>query len=238
MTTNSLNMARATRASTIEHKDWQWLYKMGAITAFISLLIIPTSIVAFILWPPPQSVLGHFEQFQANSLIGLIGMDLLYLVTNLIIIPTWLAMYVALRRTNESLTAVALAFGFIGIIALIISRPLVEMHTLSTQYALATNEMEQTIPLAAGEAMMALYRGTAFNIHYLLGTLGLLIFAFVMLPSDRFSRRTAYVGIIANLLALGFYLPIIGIAVSIFSVIFYWIWYFLIARQLWPLGKA
>ena len=238
MTTNSINIDTVPSTIFTEKTSWQWLYKAGAITAFISLLIIPISIVAFILWPPPNSVLGHFEQLQANSLIGLIGMDLLYLITNLIIIPTWLAMYIALRRSNESLTAVALALGFIGIIALIISRPLVEMHTLSAQYALATNEIDQTISLAAGEAMMALYRGTAFNIHYLLGTLGLLIFAFVMLPSDRFSRRTAYVGIIANLLALGFYLPIIGIAVSIFSVIFYWIWYFLIARQLWPLGKA
>ncbi len=240
MTTKSIDLssARPSNQAVREEVSWQWLYKIAAIVTYIALLIIPLSIVVYIVWPPPQDVLSHFKQFQENALLGYLGMDLLYFVTNLIIIPTWLAMYVALRRSNESLTAVAITLGIISIIALIISRPLLEMHTLSTQFTLATNEMEQAIYLAAGEAIMTLYRGTAFNIHYLLGTLGLLIFAFVMLSSNVFSQRTAYVGILANLLTLGYYLPVIGIAVSIFSVLFYAIWYFLIARQLWQLGQA
>ena len=87
--------------------------------------------------------------------------------------------------------------------------------------------------------MLAIYSGSAFNIHYVLGTLSLVIVSFVMLRSTVFSRLTAWFGIIANILAFGLYVPQIGIYLSIISVFpFYLIWYILVAVRFFQLGRT
>ena len=56
--------------------------------------------------------------------------------------------------------------------------------------------------------------------------------------SKLFSKLTGYMGILANTLALGLYVPVIGVYISIFSVVFLWIWYILMAIRLFQWGKA
>jgi len=240
MTATAISAAAGKLTSIRECSDssWHWLYKVGSAAAMVSLIIIPISIAVYFIWPPADTVAGHFEAIQNNQLVGLLGMDLLYLLGNLFLIPTWLALYVALRRANESQTAVALTLGLIGTVSLIAGRPILEMVSLSSQYAAAATELERMTYLAAGEAMMAVYHGTAFNAHYVLDTIGLLIFSLVMLQSDVFSRRTAVVGIAANTITLGYYIPVVGVTFSIFSVFFYFAWYLLIARKFWQLSRA
>ena len=238
MTTKSINISPTTQNETITVADprWHWLYWLAGSATAVSLAVIPLSVVAYFLWPPPDTVVGHFAAFEQNWLIGFIGMDLLYLLGNVLLLPAWLGLYVTLRKVDESLTAVALTLGLIAIVALIASRPMLEMQQLSQQYTAATTTAQQTIYLAAGDAMLAIYHGTAFKAHYLLGTIALLIFSFMMLRSDVFSKRTAYMGIAANGVTLGYFIPVVGVYISIFSVLFYAIWYFLITRRFFQLG--
>ena len=75
--------------------------------------------------------------------------------------------------------------------------------------------------------------------HYILGALALLIISIVQLRSDAFSRTTAYLGIMANLLAFGLYVPNIGVYISILSVFpFLTIWLILSARTFLQLGRS
>lgn len=233
-----LSLDKPTAVDTAVDTSWCGLYKLGGATALVSLILIPITIAVYFIWPPPDTVVGHYLNIQESLLVGLLGMDLLYLLSNILLIPTWLALYVALRRTNESLMILAITLGLISIMALIASRPILEMVSLSDRYAAAMTEMEQGIYLAAGEVMMALYQGSAFSAHYILGTSGLLIISFVMLQSELFSKRTAHVGIAANVITLGYYVPAIGVYISIFSVFFYFAWYLMIARQLRQLAAV
>jgi hypothetical protein len=91
--------------------------------------------------------------------------------------------------------------------------------------------------LAAGEAMLAVFNGTAFQLHYVLGSVSLLMISVVMLRSDIFSKPTAYVGMVASVTGLGLYVPTIGVSISILSVVGLWIWYTLIARRFFQLGR-
>ena len=238
MTSTVLNPAKNNKfaANTAVDPAWSGLFKLGSVSALASVILIPITIAVYFIWPPPETVMGHFTQIQERLFVGLLGMDLLYLLGNVLLLPTWLALYAALRPANESWMAVAITLGLISFLALIAGRPILEMVHLSNLYATAATEMERGIYLAAGEAMMALYHGTAFSAHYLLGTVGLLIISFVMLQSNIFNLRTAYVGIAANAITLGFYVPVIGVYISIFSVFFYFAWYLMIARQLWQLS--
>jgi len=57
-----------------------------------------------------------------------------------------------------------------------------------------------------------------------------------MLRSEIFGKRTAYVGIVTNIVVFGLYVPKVGIYISLLSVVGYLIWYILIARRLFQLG--
>jgi hypothetical protein len=216
---------------------WRWLYKAGGVAALLAVAISPIAVVVFLVSPPPETVAGHFALYQSNALLGLLGMDLLYLLANVASLPLVLALYVALRPANESVTLVAATLVLVGIVALIASNPAVEMLSLSERYAAATTDAERSLLLAAGEATVVRQTGTAYHAHYVLGSLGLLVLSVLMLRSDVFGKATATTGILANAIVFGLYVPVIGVYLSLFSVVFYLAWYILIARRLFQLAR-
>ncbi len=217
---------------------WNWLYKVAGMAALITVVLIVVQMIVFILWPPPSTAIAYFNLFQDNALLGLLALDLLYVIDNALLIPILLALYVALRRTNEPFMIIGAALGFVGMAALFASNPAVSMHSLSGQYAAAATEAQRALFLAAGEAMLAVYSGTAYHVSLILGSVALVMISVVMLQSKIFSKATAYMGILANVLALGLYVPKTGIYILLFSVVFLWIWYILITRRLLQLGQV
>jgi hypothetical protein len=217
---------------------WKSLYTIGGAAALIIGIFIPIQIIVFIVSPPPSTVIDYFTLFQSNRILGLLDLDLLLIADTALSVPILLALYVALRRASESLMAIATALGFVAIAAYFASNTAFNMLFLSDQYAAATTDAQRSMFLAAGEAMLAIYQGTAFHINYVFGALALLTISVVMLRSKVFSKVTAYVGVLANVLVFGLYVPTIGITLSILSVVFLLIWYILIARRLFQLGSA
>ena len=229
-----------TVGSSAETADFRWkgLYAVGGAAALIIGVFIPIQIIVFIVSPPPSTVIDYFTLFQSNRILGLLDLDLLLIADTALSIPILLALYVALRRASESLMAIATALGFVGIAAYFASNTAFNMLFLSEQYAAATTDAQRSMFLAAGQAMLAIYQGTAFHVNYVLGALALLTISVVMLRSNVFSKVTAYAGILANVLVFGLYEPTIGIPLSIISVVFLEIWYILIARRLFQLRSA
>jgi len=217
---------------------WNWLYKLGGATALIMVMIIPLQIIIFIVSPPPSTVVGWFTLFQKNKLLGLLSFELLFVVYGAVSVPMSLPLYVALRRTSESFTALYLALSVAGVAALFVARPAFDMLYLSNQYAAATTEAQRSVFLAAGEATLATFHGTAFHASYVLGSITGLIISGVMLRSSIFSKATAYMRIISSVLDFGIYVPTIGIFISIFSVVLLMIWNLLVARRLFQLGQG
>jgi hypothetical protein len=181
-------------------------------------------IIVFILYPPPSTVIGYFTLFQNNKLVGLLDLDLLSLADYALMGLMFLALYVALRRTSQSWMTIAAALAFVGIAVYFASNTAFNMLSLSDQYAAATTDAQRSMLLAAGQAMLAIYQGTAFDVSYVLVSVAPLIMSVVMLRSNVFSKATAYVGILANILGLGIFLPAIGLFLSLFSVLGLAIW--------------
>src|SRR6185503_20260099 len=94
-----------------------------------------------------------------------------------------------------------------------------EMFSLSSQYAAATTDAQRSLFVASGQAMLAIYQGTAFDVSYVLLAIAPLIISAVMLRSNSFGKVTASVGIVANILAGGFFVPTIGVFLSLISVV-------------------
>ena len=238
MTSKSSSQMNQVTDSENADSRWKGLYKVGGAAALITVVLIPISIIVFIAWPPPSTVIGYFTLFQNNWLLGLMGLDLLLIIILVLGIPILLALYAALRRASQSFMAIALALGLIGTTVHLTSNTAFEMLSLSGQYAAAATDAQRAIFLAAGEAMLATYQGTAFHVNYVLASVVLIVIAVVMLRSNIFSKATAYAGILAGVIGFGLYVPTIGIFISIFSVVFLFIWYILIARRLFQLGQG
>jgi hypothetical protein len=217
-----------------EHDRWRTLYRLTAAALLISVVIIPLSIVAFVIWPPfPDDILVVIQE---DWFAGLMGLDFMYFFSNVFAIPFFLALYVALKAVDGSWALIALVLGFLGLICLVPARPFPEMFALSDRYAAAITEAEKAAYLAAGEATLTHFHGMAYHVHYVLGSASLLISSFLMLRSNTFSKGTAYVGIVTNVVVFGLYVPQIGVYLSLLSVVGYLIWYVLIARRLIRLG--
>jgi hypothetical protein len=111
---------------------------------------------------------------------------------------------------------IALTFGLVGIAAYFASSTAFNMLSLSDQYAAATTDAQRSMFLAAGQAMVAIWTGTAFDVGYVIEGVSLLIIAVVMLRSTVFSKVTASVGILLGVMSL--ILPTAGMIGLLFSL--------------------
>ena len=162
----SADANRALAATPAVGSTWKSLYKIGAAAALFGAAIIPIQMIVFIAWPPPDTAIGWFTLFQNSTIGGLLAFEGLFVVNAVLGILTALALYLALRRVNQSLMAIATALALVEAIALIVARPAFDMLYLSDQYAAATTDAQQSLFLAAGEAMWATFHGTAFHLSY------------------------------------------------------------------------
>jgi hypothetical protein len=192
----------------------------------------------FALYPFPDTVSGWFSLLQDNPLAGLVDLDLLLVVDNVLLVAIALAIYVALRRTNASLSTLAVGMWLVSLVLLIAANPSIQMLDLSERFSAATGDAERAAYLAAGQAQLATWEGTGFQVSYLIGALATIIIGWLMLHSSSFSRLTGYAFLTGNLLSLGLYLPTIGLAVSAFSGIVLWVWFGLVARDFIHLGRT
>jgi hypothetical protein len=216
------------------------LYRIGGAAALFSVVIVPIQLIVFIAWGQPESALGWFNLFRDNEVAGLLAFEILFVVNAVVGIATALALYAALRQINESLMAIATVLGLIEAVTFIVARPAVEMLYLSNQYAAATTDAQRAMLLAAGQAMLATFHGTAFHVGINLFSAYYLIVPIVMLQSNIFGRVTAYTGIVAAILNWGLYVPgAVGVILFTLSVApFLAIWLVLVARRLFQLGGS
>jgi hypothetical protein len=218
---------------------WKDLYRIGGVACIIVVALVMLAIIAFFIWPyapgsaPTEDIL---IALQDDMLGGLVSLDTLLPVIELVTVLPLLALYVALKHVNESYALVALVLGLIAVVFFVVARPLSELVLLSEKYATATSEVARSQYVAAGEALLALFDGTAWITGTAFIGVSALISSLLMLRSDVFSKTTAYAGIIASAPGFGFFIPVIG-PVLLFVVTFGGvIWYILIARTFFRLG--
>ena len=220
-------------------KRWNTLYTIAGWAAVVMVALIPIQIVIFIAYPPPSTVDGFFSLFQKSWLLGLLSMDLLYILNNTLLAIIYLALYRALKKGHEALLTIALTLGLLGIVAYYASNTAFEMLGLSNQFAAASGEAQRAMFLAAGQAMLAIYSGTAFGIYYVLNAVALLIMAGVMLRSPVFSKASGMIGLVAGILmSVPSTAGTLGLVFALASLVPWTVFSVLIARRFFQLGRG
>lgn len=203
----------------IMNVDYRPLFKLTNFLIIIMLLIIPIQIIVFSIAPPPDSVVGFFELFRENAFLGLLSLDFLYLINNTIMIVLYLSLFIALYKEKPVTSLIAFVIGLTGVVCYYGSNPSFEMMTLSKKFFEARMS-DHIIYIAAGEALLAGYSGTSFNVYYVLNTICLLLFAYILIKSPIFKKSVGYWA-----LASGFFMIIpssagmIGLIFSLLSLI-------------------
>jgi hypothetical protein len=232
-------MSQAAHVEKNVDSGWGTIYTIGGIAALTMAAITLSQFVVFAVAPPPLegTAADWFALFQKNALFGLLAFEFSLVVYVVLAIPVALAFYAALRRVDHSLTALFLALSIVGSACFIMARPALEMLLLSGEYTVATSDAQRAALLAAGEGMVATFHGTAFQVSYILGAVTGFVLSAVMLKSAVFSKTAAYLRLASSVLDFGIFIPVVGLFISLFSVVFLLVFNILIGRRLLQLGR-
>ncbi len=231
-----------TTARPVSSSDFGWkpLYRIGALCALVTVALVVIQAPILILNPIPTTMAGHFAQLHNNKLIGLVDLDLVFLVSEVLSLFVLLGIFAALRRSRPVLTATALGLAIGSLLLYLAVNPTFSLLYLSDQYAAATTGADKAAFLAAGNALWANYQGTAFAMAFILGGVATLIMSVVMLRTGIFNKWTAYLGLLVGATMLVPPLPVLGtvaLVVAYASLLPLVAWELLVALRLFRLSR-
>ncbi len=218
-------------------RQWRGLLVTGAWCAFASVVMIVVQIPIYVLWPPPEPTEGFFELLLDNPVLGLVSLDVLFVVSNALMYLVYLALAVVLWRVGRSAVVIAVAFCVVGIAAFVSSSRPVEMLSLAHAYADADAET-RTALLATGDGMIATWTGTGYDIYYYFTFVTLAVLAVLMLRSSIFSRATAVWGLVsAALMTIPSNFGTVGMVFAIASLVPFAVFAVLVGKRLLELAS-
>lgn len=218
---------------------WRPMFRLASISAVVVVCMIPLQATVFLLSPPPRTVLEYFGLFQRNPVLGLLDLDLLLSVDYLVMVPLYLALYLAVRRRLATPALLGLVAALFSVGLFLVSREATfSMWQLSSQYTAATDPGQQAALVASGQMLLTWYNGGTFGLSYLLGGASTLLFSWPMWRHRIFGTAPGLVGIITGLTML---VPAntgpVGLTLSMLSLIPTAIWLILLARAFRRIGR-
>ena len=216
---------------------WSGIVRLGQWAAVAGVALIVVQIGIYVAWPPPGTTAELYAELLSDPLRGMLALDLLYIVSNLLAYLLYLALAVVLWRVGRSAVVVALSFGVLGMAAYLASPRPVEMLHLARAYETA-GPPERVALLATGDGMLATWMGTAFDVYYVLNLVALLVLAVLMYRSTVFGRATAVWGLVAaSLMAVPSNLGTVGLVLALASLVPWAVFALLVAHRLGELRR-
>ncbi len=177
------------------------LLRCGGWAALASVGLTVVQVVVLVIWPPVHTVGEVFTLMARAPVLGLLSLDLLYVVNNVAVWLFYLGLAVPLWQVSRSGTLIAVGLGTLQMSAYFASNPALEMLSLGQAYATADAGTRQALA-AAGEAVLAGWKGTAFVTYYLLGAVLLLTIAGLLRRTTALGGSVRWWALAAGLLML------------------------------------
>jgi hypothetical protein len=241
----SETMQNKNTAETTVESNLKSLYTLGGIAAILQLIaILSYSILVGLLGPKPVSAAEYFDAYQNSPMGAFLRGDFLLMLLIGLYLGTFPALYAALRRLSPVYAALATLFTLLAVAGSFATESSFSLLHLGEQYVSTTNEAMRSQLQAAGEAVIASdmwNSSAAYMGGILLQGSGVMI-SVIMLRSKDFSKVTAYSGLLGNGLdliqhILHIFLPSVSSFITIFMGVFYFVWFPMLARDLFRLAK-
>jgi len=185
------------------------IYFLGGISTIIALVgilvdVIIGNVTGGNLSTLPKTAINRFAEFQINTLFGLYHLDLLNIINQIILIPTYLALCAIHRNVNIGYSFLALIIFLFGSVIMVANNTALPMLELSNKYFVATSELQKTLYAAAGESLLAqgAHGSAGIFLGFFIPNIANLIMSIVMLKGGIFSKINSWIGIIGSILIL------------------------------------
>jgi len=228
-------------------RDFQWkgLYKVSGITTvFMMIFFLFDTIFWVALGPYPGSAESWFSLLQEDRFAGLLLLSFPTFLGTILYYLTFLSLYNILKSVNEAYAAIAAILAVVGLAILLVTHMGYPIVDLFYKYASTITEKQKAVFLAAGEAQIATTVAGA-NTGGFLAEGALVIFSFLMLGSNVFSKSTAYLGIFGHgldliriTMTLAFLPEGIGAILLVIGGLPQLIWLILISRKFFRVSNA
>jgi len=213
-------------------------YRVSFWASLAMLVLIPMQIIVFVLSPHPTTVQGWLELFNRSWVLGVIHFDGLYIINNIILAVIYVALFLLLVDEHPTLMILATLFGLLGIASYFASNKAVEMFFLSREYWSGKTNLPDEVFFASVQGLLLAWKGTAFDIYYILNGITLFLISSAMLKSHIFKSSIAIVGFIsAFLMIIPSNFGAVGMVFSLLSLIPWYLFTIMIARVFWNNSK-
>ena len=189
---------------------WRGLYLIAGMGAFLAvgftILDISLSFGGGDAVVGKLSVVEWFAQFQNNWLLGLRNLGLFNMITPILTLPLYLALYHIHRKSAPAYSALALILFIMGAVIYDANNKSLSMMVLSQKYAAATSEAQMSLLTTAGAVFLA--QAEDFTpgsfVGIFLSNVASIVMMAVILQGRVFSKWIALTGLV-GLCALLFY---------------------------------
>jgi Domain of unknown function (DUF4386) len=243
MNATIVDSQKSTVDQVASHVDpsWKGVYRVGGICLLLTGLIYLTEVTLGIYSGIPGAAdsVQYLQSLAAHPSLAQVSYGL-YSLTDFLLVPAVLALYLALKRIgkNPMLLATGLMAVFVVVDVAITEANSLTIVTLTQHAATATSATERAAYMAAANYALATLPLATFY-SYVVSSVGVLIVSIVMLKGV-FSKLTAYVGIIAGIVGIiaGFYVFVPALTVlTLLALLTFGLWCALAGPRLYRLGK-
>ena len=224
--------------------EGKWFYRVSGIAAFVLVVgYFLTFPIYFWVGDQPASGVEAQLAYFADHTAGWWAIVFLMVFTDLLIVPIFFGIYMALKHVNKGLIFMALAFKAFLFVILDLAVTWTAYSTMiiaGVQYGAAATEAQRAALAAAAASASAMLVSPLLGTYaILIPSLGVLFAGLVMLKGV-FTRATAYVALavgLTGILFMGSYI-IDGLAVLRYiNALLAAVFYLLAGYRLYKLGK-
>jgi len=233
--------------------SWKWIYKLGGIAALLAMSAnLADIILGFggteMATYGTKSAVEWFAIYQHNWFRGIYALGILNIFYMAAMLPVYFALFGA-HFDKHAMAAGLTIFIFLTATSMYISNnAAIPLLTLSSKYSLAATDLQRTVLIAAGEAVLS--HGEDFTagafIPFFLSGLAAISISIIMLRGGIFGKVNAWIGLV-GFTFLSLFTIIATFIPALYSFAFYFLgsiggllalsWFALVARRFFQLGR-
>jgi len=253
MNTQTLSIDKAKQNSETIVPQWNWLYTIGGAAALMAMLVnLLDVILGFggteVVTYGSRPAIAWFTVYQKSWFTGLYSLGILNILYMVAMLPVYVALFGVHRRRQAVHMALVVIVFLLAMSIYISTNAAIPLLVLSNKYALANPDVQKTIFIAAGEAVLA--RGEDFTPGAFIGLffsgIAAIVVSFVMLRGGIFGKAHAWIGIV-GFTFLSLFTIFATFVPALYTIAFYVFgsiggvlaltWFALVARRLFQLGR-